>query len=1034
MKTGNPSTAEPCFDSGPDSGYPTPRDTENVADASNRVYENLEPPLTSTPLRRCRSNTLFAHFESFKEDLTFVEGNPTILSDENKQKKVVQCIKCILNMSKEIKNKDEELMRTKNESVILANENLELKYEVDSLKGNSILYNDFLDRGDENMIPTFSGIAIPKLALEVKDEAIQVDSLKEEYIRSQEEWKKERSLLENSLRSMQPTVVSASAFVKVDMEVSDAEVQTEFYENAQKFENMVDLTAKLQKLEEDKALLENKISEHSSELSNLNQVSNEDIKKKELRIENLELRLKKFRKENEELHEQERRLLQDLELLGFEKDEAYSKIAETEKLVDERNREILVLDERNKEQKQQLEELEAAVESLKVDKQEHELLANSLKENFLKKEEDLQLRLKESDAKYFEALQLEKENEQIARMKDELMKSNLNLECDKNDLLTKLSLLENEVESLSSNLSLERKQRTLIEDQTEGLKFQLKQAQENESELQVLREKNDQLLAEIDHLRKRSEKAEIEGLKEVKEEFAENLRLHNILQTEFDALKEAEANSKALMQRLESENGERKAEIVKLEEVVSQREIDLVKVEEAYKGSIQDYESLSRVRDLILQDYENYKERAQEQYYRDTSAYQEKVRQLEECLVRLETYPGQTIPVELVNRAVQVDEELSENVEKPQEIVYCNAGTSTEEYREPVRQKPADVNRKLDELIEKLAKYNANDDMPLANECRKIVVHLLEDVNSEQKSSVASASRFRESLLKILKADQNIWKSKVDENEKLSDRLEDKVRRHDEKLMQLRKKNEEMAEQLSEELASHANAIRRSSDLESEIAVLNKLLETEKGKSQHNHALAFGFKEEFEFQLAKRKELEEDLQRVFEQHQEEKLLRDGEEKDLRKRLEMAESELEREKRVNMKTGEELLEENERLSENLQEESSRLKAFLKREAELQREIESREERIVQCMKKRERDQKEYLLLKDAFEKVKNKVAKFQDSNTERQKLLDNALNQLRKALDGPGRTGQNDMRMIYADLLNKSRQLSFDVNDKLLPDV
>ncbi|CAI2348249.1 unnamed protein product [Caenorhabditis sp. 36 PRJEB53466] len=972
----------------PDSGYPTPRDdlpTSSRSTSPNRSPENVIP-MTSTPLRPGRSRQLENVFVG--DELSFIESSGADTSGAiplNNRSLVLEGVKTLLEMSKEVKRKDTEAKILQQENESLREENSTLREESRRMElefANASLHHNppfipKLQLGDS------APSEIQKLSDQIKTEILSF--VKDENDRTTVEMKLDHMI--NEVKP--PKVYTASATIQVNTEMMDADAQTEKDDhvnviNANLEIEVEKLSSQIEEFEKKNSDLEDRLFDFNqlkatfeedkdrlrSDLEKKLKSSQEKAKRLEGKVGELELRLNNKRKELEEIIAENRRMIEDQKTQVFEFDEMKVHADEVERQKKESDEKVEIL-------KNNLEELELKLEEEKEAKIEMEKEAEKIKITYeetieaLKKESEEATQKEIDTFKQLEETQVEngkllKENAYLSEAEQTLLGSEMGLKNQTIMMAASLRNAEQQIAQLTEKagkqrekikkleggmLSLELKNTQLIEEQQnagellaevtkkqeeiEWLRGNLRQRTDENEELKQLRGQLKKSEEEVESLSKKVTAAMEEDL-ELRKQITEYVRANATKDAELELLRKEATNQKTNVEELEKEKNKEEAEIEELKGLVV----------------------------ALEREHEEFKEHANMQYLNDIQVRDEQIALLHDRLVELETYPGQTISVSRQNSAAQTENSK------------CDASEKTQQLEESIRQ----VRGRMEEYVsgrsilelEPASQTDPSPEYHCIETFRQFAI-ILKKILENESIPIARTEEFWNSLFERMTQ----VKRKTDE------KLEAMRESYSKDLKALEKKHEATR---ALELGDCERMLERKTEqYERRILEIEHHTKEKQMLADARLQMANEYSEHCTYESEQREKLAVQLKELEGAHLEAISKFEEDEKELRERLERAEHREQRTIRNHLKAIEELETEMESLKSVAQQ----------RERDLEQKLEKAERDIAELNKKRVYDKSTMDDMTNSYNKVTDQCYYLRNRNKARQELLEHMNKMLKK---------------------------------------
>ncbi|CAO4369334.1 unnamed protein product [Caenorhabditis nigoni] len=988
-----------------DSGYPTPRDdipstSRSGSPLDSSPDENRENKLTSTPIRGNISRSRREHFTKFQPELSIIESTGSdSITVENDSNYVLDGVKSILSASKELKKRARENLQLRDENESLRGENESLREENCSLREDSRRLDMDRSMAGGNVIPV-----IPKLKLNDED----MDSTPSSHqLKSSEQIKKEllsfiknedeRTMIEAKMENMMISdckppvkVFTATATIQVDTDKIDADVQTETDTHV----NVVNanLQIEVNQLQSEIEVIEKKKSDLETRLFDYDQ---EQLKRFEKKIEELQARLNKKRKEFDEVEAENRRLLDDKNTHEFELDEMKVHGEHIAKQNEE-------LEENLKKMQMKIDELEKAIEEEKEMKQQLEKKIEEMAKNHKGLIEKLDEDVESAWRKETEALEklesvqsenksLQKENEYLKQAQQVLLDSELNLKSEVDVLTANFRNCETQLTQKKDQIVEEKRRREHLETEISQLEAQNRKLLDEKHDSNELLEELKTGKLEIDHLRQQVQhlSRDSEEMVQLKNELNETVNREKLTDEKLEKALKKEGELEAKLEGyIRSESAARtELERLKEEDTVlrSNLETALLAVQEKTSALA----TIEKAYEELRVEFEEFRGHANAQYESDIFVRDQQIEHLRVRLLELETYPGQTISVSRRNQEVQTEEE------EPQPVSYVQQSPEVSLVSEDVipahlirlEEKIKNTVEELKQIVQKQQVDDMSGDLqasPLhyASETFKKIAELLNSLLADSEESDQKIKRLWKALNKNI----------VDVTTTLEERFES-VR------SEMNRKN-------------HRNEQKLRDDIEK----LRRDLAQERSLVEQHVYIANQFKEQYELEEREKEELREEYERLVELRNEDNAESERNERSLRERLERAEHIVQKHARDKLNRTDELEADVEELTNSLK----------RKEEEYRRKIAEMEE-DVQVFKKEEKKKRAYERLTaekmiKAYNIVKDRHDYLLRRNKERQKLLDDIMKAMRSK-DG------NQLRQI-TDNANKSGLLNLDDQESI----
>ncbi|CAB3401597.1 unnamed protein product [Caenorhabditis bovis] len=908
----------------PDSGYPTPRDDiPSTSRSTSPITSTPIAPITSTPLRtREQRRSLKEHFSSFQEELHHVEASERSLNTSEARGDVFEALKHVVNLSKDLKDSKRENMALREQNESLVNETRRLR-ELNS----SILAAPQIPRLD------FGDIGELKLKDEIKKE-ITSSFLRIDADPCIFEQKLDQMLANQSY--MKPRIITASAIVQVDTPKNDANVQTEKDES--------EVSEKIKKLENEKIELENRLFDYEAMKSKFEETGEKLATKNEKahkRIDELEQRLAKSRKEREEIETENGKLIEKLKNVEESLQEAenyneelLAKSSESKNIIKELEQQ---LDEEH-ENREQAERRESELrieldEALKAKNAEIERILDENRKR-CKRFERIQA---DSDEYLEEISKIRKENEYLHAAEQNLIETNMELKRENNEFRVELANANEKIEGFEVEALKNAKEIRKMSEEIERMENLLSEKEDEATKCGELLQEIRKSKEEIDFLR--AELARRTHTADEVDELNAAIRASDAKIAELDEKLEANEaivdENRRKMEKMIWESASKEVECENLKKDIESKQNAMENIVREAAENMKLYEELRQFNEKIIDEYEDFKKNAEAQYFSEISNRDEMIKQLQNRLVELETYPGQNISISTTHKSTQTENE---------EVSVVESLISTDENR-------------IEEKLKALGELGHK---------------ILEAFDSE---------RPMEKLQQML------------EREKIA--IEEKLQAAEEKA--------------TEEMSAHAAVLRTNRELEIRIDELTRIVHQKASEADENRNVALEFqkicKEHYEDCLEKNKYIDE----LCNEREEQRKLWEEETRNLRKRLEEAEAELQRE-----------------IREKLNAEDENDERFVKMKAELdkmRKEIE-----VLQEKRKFDRETMDSLI--NSVKSMEEKNQELRRKNYRRQKLIDFAYENLERLnAQTDAQLLHKDIDSLYKDLQQKSFQISHDERDE-----
>ncbi|CAL2036405.1 unnamed protein product [Caenorhabditis brenneri] len=819
-----------------DSGYPTPRD--DIPSSSRSISPTSSPDdnqLTSTPIRGNRSKSMKEHFSKFRDDLSIIDSTDTVSNP------VADNSNCTLNAVKSLLNVSKELKAAQRANATLQEENQSLRIENCSLREESRRFET--EKPASPDMSNKENVIIPKLQLHDDNSSEAVshqevkhsDQIKKEllsFIKNEQD----RTVVETEMKNMlissskqPPKVFTATATIQVDTETIDADVQTENDDavnviNANLKLEVDQLSSQKEVIEKKNTDLQNRLFDYEKlkakfeedeqklrlDLEKKLKISQEKLGQSENRVNELQLRLSKKKKELEEVTAENNRLLEDKDNHDFELDKmkVHREHIETQKY--ELEEELVRLKQNIKDLETELIEEKNSKIQLESDmrqmRQDHETLVDELK----KRAEEA---IERESAALNKAAALEAENKKYAKESQYLTESRQLLLGSESDLKNDVNSLTAKLRQKESQLSVLKVQVTEGESQCESLEAQVVELQKINEELNKNKYDSDELLKElkkgkleIDHLRqqvqmKAKESDEMSRLKEdfeqstsretrLKEKLEQAMRKEAESEVRIEELIRSEAAAVTQLNRFKEENSEQKETIETIQQQTVLKDTAILNLEKSLE--------------CLHNEFEEFKTHANLQYDQEIFHRDQQIEALRGRLIELETYPGQTISVSRKNASVQTEEipeekkattpvsiveeqavspevslvseastsnQVAQLEEKLSEIVLAmNKVVSTEqennvsvEYDSPTARTASDVFRKISEFLDKVMHSSLGNTEDNEKEVDRLWNALNKDIQHLESVMEAKIERIEKESAKNIRRSEQQWGAKIEE-------------------------------------------------------------------------------------------------------------------------------------------------------------------------------------------------------------------------------------------------------------------------------
>lgn len=945
--------------------------------------------MTSTPLRGNKSRSIKEHFP--KHDLSIIESTGSDSSSPaNNSQNVIEAVKSVLSVSKELKKSQRENATLVQENRTLIGINESLRDENRSLREESMQFGSeepvFNDKSNKENLR----LIIPKLQLhDAKNsegnspqEAKQIKKEVQSFITNDEDRAEAEKKSMVGISKRPEHVYTATATIQVDTETIDANVQTENDDAV----NVINANLKLEvdQLHSQKEIIEKKNTDLTNRLSDSEKLITKyeeekklrsDLEEKlkaqqdkltqsETRVNELQLRLNKKKKEMDEVTAENRKLLEDMNTHDFELDELNVHMEHVEK--------------QKKEVDDELERLKQNIKDLEVTLAEEKNVKSQLQSDIdnLKREHESQV--KELNEKANQALSRESAAlGQVATVKaenKEYVKESKYLTESRQVLIESESNLKNDVNVLTAKLRQKESQLTVFKEQVseserhcEGLEAQIAKLEEQNKELNKNKYDSNELLEElkkgkreIDHLRqqlqmKATESDEINRLKEdleqsasrearLKEKLEQAMKKEAESEVKLEELIRSEAAATTHLNRLKEENAEQKSTI------------DLIQQQSILKETA--VLNLQKELDTRISEFEDFRTQADLQYTTEIFKRNQQIEELRIRLVELETYPGQTISVSRKTAGVQTDE-------VPNETELTAADPVVEE-----QAASPDVSLVSEEFIPKHLAQLEERLRGILLEMNKLVSHQYADHMASDASSAHIASSVFRKLSEFLYRVMNETEISLVDCEEDVNRLWSSL---NEDIRRLTTSMEETMEEVKLESAKNLRMSVQRLEAENE-KLRADLYELEEVAEQRLNC-AEEFKNYCDIEAKEKEDAQMENARLQELHRE---LAESEslERSLRERLERAEHSIQRMAREKLQRTEEFETELEKMTSILQ---STETDHNRKVAELKDDILSRDQKLAFDRK----TMRKLVESSDAF-KIHNDYLR--KRNKQRQKLL------------------------------------------------
>uniref|UniRef100_A0A8R1DTU2 Uncharacterized protein n=1 Tax=Caenorhabditis japonica TaxID=281687 RepID=A0A8R1DTU2_CAEJA len=973
-----------------DSGYPTPRD--DVPSSSRSASPPSSPdavfPMTSTPVRQGKIRPMKSYFSNFRRELSLIESEASTIE----QSPVLEGVKSLLAVSKELKQKsrlnaelldENETLRGENES--LREENMTLREESRRVDVESEEKQDSVpivpklqleETEQETVIPSENS----KLYVQIKKELLSV-------IKSEED----RSIVETKLDHMigsdfkPPRVYTATATIQVDTEKMDMEELDQLQSELEiKEKKNTDLKNRLFDFEALKAKFEENEEKLRKDLEKKLKASQEKTNKCEAKIEELELRLKKKAQEFKEVSAENKRLTNDRTTHDFELDElkVHSEEIDKQRKKLEERAENLAQDVRDLEEKLKKEQ----EENLKLEKaakkanEKHESVVSELQTRATNALESLQ-QIQEENRKML------KENQYLSAAQQALLDSEMSLKSENSVINATLRNAQQQIAQLKQDLAEEMRKREDGEKDILDLELQNQQLEEDRRDAEELLTELKKGKLEIDHLRQQlqNEATEGEKLKTIREELLAETQKTENLNKELLNIAAEKADVLAKMEGYIRSEAAKEAEIEILKRDLEEKKLKNEELTEESKKAGNIFDDLKRAYKTIELEYEEFKVDANLQYNDQIGIRDQKIADLHDRLIQLESYPGQTISVARNNAETQTENE---------EPISAEISLVSEEH---VPSRSEILERNTRELISTMTEFA---------EGRKIS-SLPPSFQNEPPPSYHSSDTFLEfaDILEALLAGEvapieetrRFWKVLNRRMEGAEQLIEEKV-------------NEAKNNAFRELERIDGNWKRRVEDLQEEMS-------KEKEVSEQRLELAEGFRQQYEIELHEKEKMIDDYGKLGAMYHEEVDNREAIATDLRHQLEDLQHKVQsmnREKLVRNEADEAEMERLQTLLEKTQRDSQHKVANAKKELEKEQ-------------RKRAYDKETMKTMKESFKMVDNKAAYYRKRNTERQKLI-NHMQKVMTAILQSGQNGGQSMKALE-DLQEQLYRSGLTENDQ-----